>query len=125
MDLGSNYDVWKSCIVGYVAGKSPGFRALNNIISNTWNYEATLSVHDSGWLIYRFNKVEDKLAILSGGLYLVFGRPFMLRPMLQFFNFSAEKMSRVLVWVKSPNLPLECWTPNCLSKLASMFGKPL
>jgi len=125
VDLGSNCDVWKSCIVGYVTGKSPGFRALNNIISNTWNYEATLSVHDSGWLIYRFNKVEDKLVILSGGLYLVFGRPFMLRPMLQFFNFSAEKMSRVPVWVKFPNLPLECWTPNCLSKLANMFGKPL
>ena len=26
------------------------------------------------------------------------------------------------VWVKFPNLPLECWTPNCLSKIASMFG---
>ena len=25
-------------------------------------------------------------------------------------------------WVKFPNLPLECWTPNCLSKIASMFG---
>ena len=36
VDLGSNCDVWKSCIVGYVAGKSPGFKALNSIISNTW-----------------------------------------------------------------------------------------
>jgi hypothetical protein len=125
MDLGSNCDVWKSCIVGYVAGKSPGFRYLNNIISNTLNYEATLSVHDLGWLIYQFNKVEDKFAILSRGLYLVFRRPHILRPIPQFFNFSAEEMFRVPVWVKFPNLPLKCWTPNCLSKFANMFGKPL
>jgi hypothetical protein len=75
-DLGSNCDVWKSCIVGYVVGKF--LRALNNIISNTWKCEATLSVHDSRWLIHRFNKVEDKLVVLSGGLYLVFGRPLIL-----------------------------------------------
>lgn len=55
----------------------------------------------------------------------MFGRPLMLRPMPQFFNFSAEEMFRVPVWVKFPNLPFECWTPNYLSKLASMFGKPL
>jgi len=97
VDLGSNCDVWKSCIVGYVAGKSLGFRALNNSISNTWNCEAALFVHDSGWLIYRFNRVEDKLVVLSGGPYLVFGRPLMLRPMPQFFNFSTKEMSRVLV----------------------------
>jgi len=34
-DLDNNYDVWQLCIVGYVARKSPGFKALNNIISSS------------------------------------------------------------------------------------------
>lgn len=82
-------------------------------------------IHDSGWLIYRFNKIKDKLDVLSGGPYLVFGRPLMLRPMLAFFNFSTKEMSKVPVLVKFPNLPLECWSPRCLSKIGGMLGKPL
>ena len=34
-DLDITYDVWQLCIVGYVAGKSPGFKALSNIISSS------------------------------------------------------------------------------------------
>jgi hypothetical protein len=45
--------------------------------------------------------------------------------MTNFFDFSNEEMSRVLVWVKFPNLPLCCWTPVCLSKIASVIGKPI
>jgi len=29
------------------------------------------------------------------------------------------------IWVRFPNLPIRCWTPLCLSKLASVIGKPL
>jgi hypothetical protein len=29
-----------------------GFTALNNLISSSWNCNAKLTIHDSGWLIY-------------------------------------------------------------------------
>ena len=92
--------------MGYVSGKRPGFRALNSIISNVWKCEATLNIHDSGWLVYRFKSEADKLTILHGGPYLVYGRPLILRPMTKFFDFSNEEMSRVPVWVRFPNFPL-------------------
>jgi hypothetical protein len=50
-----------------------------------------------GWLVYRFNSKDDKPAVLQGGSYLVYGRPLILRPMTQFFNFSSEEMTRVPV----------------------------
>nr|TKS02381.1 hypothetical protein D5086_0000163680 [Populus alba] len=34
-------------------------------------------------------------------------------------------MSRVPVWIKFPSLPLCCWSPVCLSKIASVIGKPI
>jgi hypothetical protein len=79
----------------------------------------------SGWLIYRFSREEDKLSILHGGPYMVYERPLILRPMTKFFYFSSEEMIRVLVWVKFPNLPLCCLSPSCLSKIASVLGKPI
>ncbi|KAJ6370152.1 hypothetical protein OIU76_028429 [Salix suchowensis] len=34
-------------------------------------------------------------------------------------------MSTLPVWVKLPNLPLSCWSENCLSKIASVIGNPI
>ena len=34
-------------------------------------------------------------------------------------------MTQVPVWIKFSNMPLKCWTPRCLSKLASVLGKPI
>jgi len=77
-DLDHTSDDWKLCAVGYVSGKFPGYRALNNIIGNTWKCEATLTIHESGWLVYTFQNEEDKLSVLYGGSYLVYGQPLIL-----------------------------------------------
>jgi hypothetical protein len=45
--------------------------------------------------------------------------------MPEYFDFTATHMSRVLVWIRFPNLPLKCWSPTCLSKIASVIGKPI
>lgn len=45
--------------------------------------------------------------------------------MPEFFDFATSKMVRMPVWVRFPNLPLQCWSPLCLSKLASVLGKPV
>ncbi|KAG5226797.1 DUF4283 domain-containing protein [Salix suchowensis] len=124
-DLGNLKDVWKFCIVGYVAGKFPGFKALNHIIVHSWKCKASLTIHESGWLVYRFLHEEDKIAVLSGGPYLVYGRPLILKSMPEFFDFSTADMSTVPVWIKLPNLPLQCWSPVCLSKIGSVLGKPV
>ena len=124
-DFQPRFEFWNLCSIGYVSSKSPGYRALNGIISFVWKCEASLTIHDSRWLIYRFSRKEDKLYILRGGPYLVYGRPLILRPMTRFFYFSSEEMSRVSVWVRFPNLPLYCWSPSYLSKIASVLGKPI
>jgi hypothetical protein len=53
-DLDHTSDDWKLCVVGYVSVKFPGYWAINNIIGNTWKYEAILTIHESGWLVYKF-----------------------------------------------------------------------
>nr|TKS15655.1 hypothetical protein D5086_0000031150 [Populus alba] len=124
-DIQSRFEIWNVCAVGYISGKNPGFKALNSIISTIWKTDATLTIHETGWLIYRFKSEEEKLVVLRGGPYLVYGRPLVLRLMIKFFDFSCGEMSRVPVWVKFPSLPLCCWSPICLSKIASVIGKPI
>jgi hypothetical protein len=82
-------------------------------------------MHDSGWLIFKFTSELDMLAVLNGGPYHVFGRLLILKHMPDYFDFDTAAMIRLPVWVKFPNLPLQCWSPLCLSKLASVIGKPV
>ncbi|KAJ6904042.1 hypothetical protein NC651_021251 [Populus alba x Populus x berolinensis] len=124
-DLDAKCDFWKLCLIGYVAGRSPGYKALQNVIVNSWKCEASLTMHESGWLIFKFATDADKLSILAGGPYLVYGIPLILRPMPAFFYFSSSDMHTVPIWVKFPNLPLQCWSLKCLSKIASVLGKPV
>ena len=72
-DLGSNKDLWKLCIIGYINGKLLGSTTLNNLISSSWKCNAKLTMYDSGWLIYTFSFEADKLAVLSGSPDYVFG----------------------------------------------------
>ena len=111
--------------MGFVAGKFPGYKALSSIISDSWHCEAKLTIHESGWLVYQFQNVDDKLAVLAEGPYSVYGRPLLMQPMSEYFDFSAENMTTVPVWVRFPNLPLKCWSIQGLSKIASVLGKPL
>ena len=50
----------------------------------------TLSIHETGWLIFKFTNEDDKLNVLNGGPYLVFGRPLMLRAIPEYFDFSTS-----------------------------------
>ena len=124
-DIGEHIDLWQFCLIGYVAGKFPGFSSLLKFITNSWKHKANFTMHDSGWLIFAFSSELEMLDILGGGPYFVFGRPFILKVMPEFFDFTAIDMMHMPIWVRFPNLPLKCWSSICLFKIASMIGKPV
>ncbi|KAJ6863822.1 hypothetical protein NC651_034584 [Populus alba x Populus x berolinensis] len=78
------------------------------ISQSSWKCDATLSIHESGWLVYKFKNIDDKLAVLANGPYLIYGRPLILKAMPEYFSFGKDEMACVPVWVKFPNLPLKC-----------------
>ncbi|KAL9400736.1 hypothetical protein Peur_004585 [Populus x canadensis] len=82
-------------------------------------------MHDSRWLIFAFPTEHEMLEVLGGGPSYVFGRPLILQVMPDFFDFKPNDMTTLPTWVRFPNLPLRCLTPLCLSKLASVIGKPI
>jgi len=65
------------------------------------------------------------LKVLRRGPYFVQGKPLVIKPMPFYFDFGKPDMSSVPVWVRFPNLLLECWSQVCLSKISSVIGKPI
>jgi len=65
------------------------------------------------------------LKVLRRGPYFVQGKPLVIKPMPFYFDFGKLDMSSVPVWVRFLNLPLECWSHACLSKISSVIGKTI
>lgn len=65
-------------------------------------------MHDSGWLIFTFDFEMNMLEVFNGGPYYVHGRLMIMKIMLEFFDFDTSDMVRMLVWIRFPNLPLQC-----------------
>ncbi|KAJ6932555.1 hypothetical protein NC651_008095 [Populus alba x Populus x berolinensis] len=124
-DVGTYKDRWRFSLIGFIAGKFLGYTSISTFVTNSWKCPVNFSMHDSGWLIFTFNSELDMLTILNGGPYHVLGRLMILKIMPEFFDFDTSDMVRMPIWIRFPNLPLQCWSPICLSKLASVIGKPL
>jgi len=63
--------------------------------------------------------------ILRAGPWIVVNKSLSLKPWTPTFKFDQEIMCRVPVWITLPNLDLQFWSINGLSKLASAGGIPL
>ncbi|KAL0378725.1 UNVERIFIED_CONTAM: hypothetical protein Sradi_3178000 [Sesamum radiatum] len=110
------------CLVGYIAGKFSGLKAIG-ALSKSWG--ATFQLQASGWLVFKFATEEDMQRIVTGGPYLVFGRQLMLKSITACFGFQEDDISLTPVWGTLPSLLLECWNPNALSKIGSRLGNPV
>ncbi|KAK1270276.1 hypothetical protein QJS04_geneDACA016183 [Acorus gramineus] len=52
-------------------------------------------------------------------------RPFVLKKWSPSVRMEQERLTSIPIWVKFPNLPLQFWTKECMSKIASAVGTPL
>lgn len=81
--------------------------------------------HSDGYFVIRFANEEDRDKILYSGPYHLMRRPVIMKPWTQEFNFKEEILTTIPLWIKLPNLPLNCWNARVLSKIGSKLGQPL
>ena len=123
-DVDDVEEIWGFCLVGLFSGRFPGMEAIRTIRSG-WKVDCNYWIHRSGWIVFKFKSEEDRLSVLNGGPYFIYGRSLMLKNMPRCFRFGGEEFATVPVWVKLPDLPIDCWNARALSKIASRIGKPI
>ena len=118
---------WESAIIFYVVGSTPTITALFKFIAQQWNFVAKPLVykHDEGYFMIRFASVEDKNAVLQSGPHMFNNKPTVVKPWKPHFYFHAEILNTVPLWVRLPNLALNCWSMDCLSRICSLLGTPI
>ena len=63
--------------------------------------------------------------MLYSGPHLFYGKPMIVKSWTPLFDFKQEILQIVSIWVKLPNLPLNCWSDNSLSRIGSVLGVPI
>ncbi|KAL0918456.1 hypothetical protein M5K25_010465 [Dendrobium thyrsiflorum] len=118
---------WSLSLVGYSIGRRPFYESLLSAIRKSWKLKGMmqlLSLSD-GFFMLKFSSPEDYEMALSGGVWFFLGKPFVLQKWVPNFKAKREEFSSSPIWLKIMDLPLPCWTPEGISRIASKIGVPL
>ncbi|KAL0299868.1 UNVERIFIED_CONTAM: hypothetical protein Sangu_3150700 [Sesamum angustifolium] len=123
VDSGSNK--WRSTAVGYFLGKRPYFPQVDSFVRSNWKGIQHVSVSSSGFFFFRFFRRLDMEDVIEGGPWLFQGQPIVLQPWEQGMSLRRQKHTQIPVWIRLRHLPMEYWTDEGLSTVASGVGTPL
>lgn len=96
----------------YVVGDTPTVGSLERFIATQWNFISKPKVlyHDDGYFVIWFYSMEDRDAVLYSGPHTISNKPVITEVWSPEFIFNDEILKTIPLWVKLPNLTLNCWS---------------
>lgn len=78
--------------------------------------------HNEDYFVIRFQNLEERNEVLYSGPHTINNRPVIMKAWTPDFNLYEEVLNTIPLWIKLPNLPLNCWTMKSLRKIGSALG---
>ncbi|KAL0313713.1 UNVERIFIED_CONTAM: hypothetical protein Scaly_2908200 [Sesamum calycinum] len=116
---------WNTTAVGYFLGKRPYFHHLNDFVRSIWPAVRDVKATSNGFFFFQFKTMAAMEEVLEGGPWLYLGQPIVLQKWEPGMVLRKLKHTEVPVWIKLRHLPVELWTTDGLSTVASGIGRPL
>ncbi|KAL0293423.1 UNVERIFIED_CONTAM: hypothetical protein Sangu_3237900 [Sesamum angustifolium] len=114
---------WNTTAVGYFLGKRPYFHHLNEFVRSIWPAVRDVKATSNGFFFFNLKQWMEE--VLEGGPWLYLGQPIVLQKWEPGMVLRKLKHTEVPVWIKLRHLPVELWTTDGLSTVASGIGRPL
>lgn len=74
---------------------------------------------------FKFKHENGMNAVIENSPWMVGGRPLIVQKWSPDVSFEKKEPANVPLWIKMYDIPLEAWTVQGISKLASYLGTPL
>ncbi|KAL2246937.1 UNVERIFIED_CONTAM: hypothetical protein Sindi_2546000 [Sesamum indicum] len=116
---------WRTTAVGYFLGKRPYFHHVKEFAMSIWSDLTEDTATTNGFFFFQFKTVIAMEDVIEGGPWLFQGQPIVLQKWEPGMALRKLKHTQVPVWIKLRHLPMELWTEEGLSIVASGVGKPL
>ncbi|XP_019257662.1 PREDICTED: uncharacterized protein LOC109235869 [Nicotiana attenuata] len=126
-DIDSEIHKWKYAAIVYVIGGSPSIWALERFVAGQGNFSTKPKIyyHNAGYFMIKFSCLEERDMVMYSGPHMLNNRPVIMKAWTADFDFDAEDLKTIPIWIKLPNLPLSCWSASALSKIGSGLGQPI
>lgn len=118
---------WKNCIVGHFVDKKLPFLSVRSIAFNNWGKYGLKEVlaNENGFFFFQFGIEGAYRQISEVGAWHFGGRLMVLQEWHPDLVYEKEGLSKLPLWIQLYNVPLQYWSEEGLSYIASAVGKPL
>nr|GEY26736.1 RNA-directed DNA polymerase, eukaryota, reverse transcriptase zinc-binding domain protein [Tanacetum cinerariifolium] len=118
---------WKLTVIGFFVGFKMSAPELRYHLRRMWGKFGLkdVIVNTKGQCFFKFNNEEGMNRVVEQGPWLVKNKPLVVQKWDTDVGIEAVEPSKVPVWVKLYNVPLEAWFGEGLSAIASSIGKPI
>ncbi|KAL0287394.1 UNVERIFIED_CONTAM: hypothetical protein Sradi_7126200 [Sesamum radiatum] len=116
---------WSSTAVGYFLGKKPYFPLVKEFACSIWPRVRDVTATSNGFFFFQFATTAAMEEVIEGGPWLFHGQTIVLQKWEPGMVLRKLQHTQVPAWIKMRHLPVELWTPEGLSVVASGIGKPL
>lgn len=118
---------WRLAIIVKYLGKHISFNVLNNRLPSIWGLQGRLHLMDIGYncFVARFENNQDYLHVLLDGPWKIFDNYLATQRWVPEFRPKTAKMSKMAVWVRIPELPVEYFKEKAIKDILENVGKPL
>ncbi|GAA0159532.1 hypothetical protein LIER_16285 [Lithospermum erythrorhizon] len=112
---------WKSKVFGFFLRLNPSFGVIENFAKNHWKqfgFESAFKLNN-GVFLFQFESDKKRDEMMEEGPWSLARRPLILEKKVSESVLEKKGVKFVPVWVRIPNLSLQFWNPEMLSKIGS------
>ncbi|KAL0297824.1 UNVERIFIED_CONTAM: hypothetical protein Sangu_3177300 [Sesamum angustifolium] len=104
-------------------GRKPYYHHLNEYVRSVWPAVKTVTATSNGFYFFQFKTEIAMEEVIEGGPWLFQGQPIVLQRWEPGMVLRKHKHTQVPVWIRLRHLPVEFWTDDGLSTVASGVGR--
>ncbi|GJT69751.1 sodium/hydrogen exchanger 6 [Tanacetum coccineum] len=112
-------------LYGYFIGKRLAFPVVEYYARNNWAKHGLkrIMMNAKGFFFFKFDSRAGLDAVLEGGPWMIRNSPIILKKWSVNTSLQKEEMTRIPIWVKLHDVPIQVFEEDGISLIASYIGK--
>jgi len=125
--LRTKWPIGKTLSYAVILGANPPYEVIAGFVHRIWGefaIDKVLMVRRGLYLV-RFEDYQAAVKVAQKGVYYFDQKPFIVRAWTPEMDINTDAITSLPIWVQLPNLDINYWGMQSLSKIGSILGFPL
>nr|GEX17831.1 zinc knuckle CX2CX4HX4C [Tanacetum cinerariifolium] len=119
--------MYLNTLYGYFIGKRMAFPVVEYYAKTNWAKHGLkrIMMNAKGFFFFQFGMSQGLEDVLEGGPWMVCNSPIIIKKWTVKTSLLKEELTRIPVWIKFHDIPLQVFEEEGVSLIASYLGKPI